>query len=101
MSYLFDYKITIDNKCGFPKIAYNKVINRLEEEKISYQVISKDENHIVKDYKNINNYDNILIKAIDYIDFRNKRDWLKHKVDNICDIETLERFYQKLKDELF
>ena len=73
MSYLFDYKITIDNKYGFPKTAYNKVINRLEEEKISYQVISKDENPIVKDYKNINNYNNVLIKAINYVDFEIKR----------------------------
>ena len=58
----------------------------MEEEKITYQVISKDENPIVKDYKNINNYNNVLIKAIDYVDFRNKKDWLKYKVDNISDI---------------
>lgn len=73
ISYFFDYKIMIDDKCGFPYTAYNKVINKLEEEKITYQIISKNENPIIKDYKNLNNYSKILSKAIDYVDFRNKK----------------------------
>ena len=34
--YLFHYKI-YQGKCGFPKSAYNKVIQKLEECRISYE----------------------------------------------------------------
>ena len=91
----------IDDKCGFPYTASNKVINKLEEEKITYQIISKNENPIIKDFKNFNNYSKILSKAIDYVDFRNKKDWLKDRIDEISDIDTLERILKKLTDELF
>lgn len=69
LSCLFDYKITIDNKCGFLKTDYNKVTRR--KNIISSNI--KDENSIVKDYKNINNYDNLLLKAIDYVDLEIKK----------------------------
>ena len=90
----------IDDKCGFPYTASNKVINKLEEEKITYQIISKDENPIVKDYKDLNNYTKILSKAIDYVDFRNKKEWFKSRIDEISDIDTLERILKKISDEL-
>ena len=35
LNYLFDYKI-INNRCGFPINAINKVLNTLEEKKINY-----------------------------------------------------------------
>ena len=101
INYLFGYKIIKNNQCGFPINTLNKVINKLEEKKINYQIITKDANPIIKNYKKRNNYNYILSKAIDYIDFKNKVEWLKIQIDQIQDVEKLERFYNKLKDELF
>ena len=50
--YLLNYQI-INNKVGFPKSALNKVINKLEENKISYEVIGEDNNN---NFKNLNKY---------------------------------------------
>lgn len=53
--YLFDYKIR-ENKVGFPRSALNKVLNRLEELKITYEVIGESQNN----FKNLNKYKKYL-----------------------------------------
>ncbi len=60
LHYLFGYKIIKNNQCGFPINTLNKVINKLEEKKINYQIITKDANPIIKDYKKRNNYNYIF-----------------------------------------
>ena len=50
--FFFHYSIKND-KVGFPKSSLNKVINGLEEFKISYEVIGED---IKNNFKNLNKY---------------------------------------------
>ena len=50
--YLFDYKIK-QNRKGFPSRAYNKVINKLEEQMIDYEIIGEG---IKVSFKKKNNY---------------------------------------------
>lgn len=67
INYLFGYKVLDNKKCGFPNTALNKVINKLEESKISYQIINVDSDPLIKNYKNLNSYNNILNKALEKI----------------------------------
>ena len=50
--YLFGYSIK-DNKCGFPISALDKVIDKLDELKINYNIVS---DNISKNYKSANRY---------------------------------------------
>ncbi len=54
--YLFNYKIVSD-RVGFPLSAYNKVVNTLEDNKISY---TDKYNNKSSDYKRKNNYNKLL-----------------------------------------
>ena len=59
LSYLFGYKISIVEDdtymCAFPKSAYNKVISKLENNKINYLVLDKRNNYEVEEKSNNNN----------------------------------------------
>ena len=71
ISSLFGYKILNNNKVGFPESVLNKIINTLEDKKISYMVIYIDKDPLVKDFKKLNNYEvykNKAIKKLDYVD---------------------------------
>lgn len=86
--YLFGYKI-VDDKVGFPKSVYNKVINVLDENTISYDVVNGD----LADYKKRNNYDKFvkLGKKKHSLDFRIK--------DIISKLDTLnEKDINKILD---
>lgn len=91
--YLFGYKI-VDDRVGFPVSAYNKVINTLEENFISYEVVNGN----LANYKKRNNYEKFvkLGKKKHSLDFRikeiiSKLDKLQEKdIDKILDyIESL------------
>ena len=58
--FLLNYQIKND-KIGFPKSALNKVINILEENKISYEVIGENINN---NFKNLNKYNNYYQKGL-------------------------------------
>lgn len=57
--YLFGYKI-IDNRVGFPLKAYDKVINKFDDLKISY--CNKNSNE-EKNFKKLNKYNYYLEKG--------------------------------------
>ena len=99
LNYLLGYKIIKNNQSGFPLNALNKVINILEEKNINYQIVTKDANPIIKDYKKRNNYSYILSKAVDYVNFKNKVEWLKIKIDDIQDINKLNGILDLLENE--
>ena len=82
ISYLFDYKI-INYKCGFPLIAINKVINTLEEKKINF--IIKDEEEVVKNFRNKNTYSKYLEKARVKDNINNR---IKSILDMINDLDV-------------
>ena len=58
LNYLCDYKI-INNKVGFPDNTINKVLDILDENEISYQIIYVDKNPKVCNYTN-NKYSEVL-----------------------------------------
>lgn len=57
--YLFGYKI-IDNRVGFPKSAYDKVVNKLDELCINYNDPIEGVN---KDFKKKNKYNEFVVKG--------------------------------------
>ena len=69
LNYLLGYK-NINGRVGFPINAISKVTNILEDKKINYKIIGEQEE--VKDFKNLNQYLNILAKAANKIEVNNK-----------------------------
>ena len=61
LHYLFGYKIK-DKRVAFPNNALIKVLNTLEEKRLSYSIIGGGTEPVVKNFKN-NNYEKYLIKA--------------------------------------
>ena len=59
---LFLINKIIKGRVGFPSNAIGKVVNILEDEKINYKIISDEEE--VRDFKNLNQYLNILAIAM-------------------------------------
>ena len=97
ISSLFDYKILNNNKVDFPESVLNKVINTLEDNKISYMVMYIDKDPLVKDFKKLNNYEvykNKVIKKLDYVDKVNK---IIDKIKNMNE-EEFEIFLDKVND---
>ena len=81
LSYLFGYKlITVDGNtasCGFPLNSYNRVIARLEKEKIDYLVSDRRNNYETDEIfenGNLNNYDEMYQKAKIYINYKRRID---------------------------
>ncbi|MBQ8901844.1 MAG: hypothetical protein IJY87_02100 [Bacilli bacterium] len=65
LHYLMGYKIVAEKGgVGFPETAFNKVINALEDEEISYKIYEKDNIIAEKDFKKLNCYKSILKKGI-------------------------------------
>ena len=95
-NYLFDYKILPNLRCGFPNNSLEKVLNKLEELKISYQVIYFDKIIKAKRFKNINDYTRISILA-------NKTALLKNRLDILIKTiktsnkETLENVIESIE----
>lgn len=53
---IFGYKIIDGRKCGFPDNALPKVLQKLEDYKISYQIVYKDIEPVFIDLKKINKH---------------------------------------------
>ena len=48
MNTLFGYKVLKGDVSGFPDTSINKVVNILEDAKISYQIIDVDKNLVIR-----------------------------------------------------
>lgn len=65
LHYLMGYKIVAEKGgVGFPETAFNKVVNILEDEEVSYIVYEKENILAEKDFKKLNSYKSILKKGI-------------------------------------
>ena len=65
LHYLMGYKIVAEKGgVGFPETAYNKVINTLDEEEVSYIVYEKENILEEKNFKKLNSYKSLLKKGI-------------------------------------
>ena len=89
---LFGYKIMDNNKVGFPDSVYNIIINTLEDNTINYNVIFRDKDNIIKNFKNRNNYLKFKDRALDKIDIDNKVNMIIDKIKK-CNKSDLERIF--------
>ena len=85
-NYLFDYKILQNGKtykCGFPDSSITKITNKLSDLKISYQIIYRERNPHVKDFKKINQYSKYKLIALQKLDVKEIMDALVEKVKSL------------------
>lgn len=85
-NYLFSYKILQSGKtykCGFPDSSINRIVNKLSDLKISYQIIYRGKNPLVKDYKKINQYSKYKLIALQRLDIKQRMDALVEKVKSL------------------
>ena len=97
ISYLFDYKI-INHKCGFPLVAINKVINTLEEKKINF--IIKDEEEVVKNFRNKNTYSKYLEKARVKDNINNRIKSILDKINDL-DVKKMNEVLSVIEETLY
>ena len=97
LNYLLGYK-NIKGRVGFPINAFSKVINILEDKKINYKII--DEQEEIKDFKNLNQYLNILAKASDKIEVNNKINKILDKLKTF-DEGTLYEILEKVESIIY
>ena len=93
MYYFFSYTIK-NNKCGFPKSSYNKVINTLEERKINYEVVDEK---VINDFKKLNNF--VKYKELGFKKY-NKDIHFVNLIDKIktLDEEKLNKILEIIED---
>ena len=79
VSYIFNYKLKIVEEnirvCAFPVFILNKIMAKLEENKINYIIIDRRNNYEVDekfDNGNLNKYNLYLEKSKKYINQKNK-----------------------------
>ena len=98
LSYLFGYKIKIENNfrtCGFQITSSLKVFSKLKEKQINYLIIDKRLNYEETskiDFKRKNQYKNILKIALPYVK-------LKERLDILCQ-NILENVNQNISENI-
>lgn len=83
---MFGYKIIQNDntyKYGFPDNSIIKIINKLSDLKISYQIIYRGKNPYVKDFKKINQYSKYKLIALQKLDIKERMDALAEKVKSL------------------
>ena len=87
ISYIFNYKLkTIEENikvCAFPVFTLNKIIVKLEENKINYIIVDRRNNYEVDgkyDNGKLNKYNSYLEKSKKYINQKNK---IEHTFDKM------------------
>ena len=93
LSYLFGYQLkTLDgmiSTCGFPISAVEKIVKELNNKKINYILIAKNNNYAIEDeviFEKENKYNDFSEKAYKYIVKKNKIDGISaYLIDSIND----------------
>lgn len=107
LAFLFKYKIkTIEENCptcGFPCESINKVMAKLEHEKINYMVLDRrnqyDVDEIV-DQKNLNKYEEIYGKSKTYVNLSTRIDKISQKLTNLIGKEEAKTKIQQIEEIL-
>lgn len=97
LNILFGYKV-LNGKCGFPDNIIEKILNKLETEKISYQIIYCDRDMISKKYK-FNKYLKFYNEAIKKMNITEKICLLENKI-NEASLEDLESLLNIINENL-
>ena len=81
ISYLFGYKLIVvdgnTSSCGFPIHSLNKILARLEREKINYLNVDRRNNYetdAIMEFDNLNTYEENYKKAKIYINYKRRID---------------------------
>ena len=74
-----------NGKIGFPITSIGKVQNKLEECKINYQIMDRDNITDSNDFKNNNKYDKYYKEGIKSMDQKRSNDELLEKIKNLPD----------------
>lgn len=84
LHYLTGYKIVAEKGgVGFPETAYTKVINILENEKVSFVVYEKENTIEEKNFKKLNNYKNILKKGLKDLEIEERFNKIEKKIKTL------------------
>ena len=104
MSYIFGYKLKkIDNisSCGFPNNSLNRIIAKLEENRVNYIIVDRRNNYEIDeafDNKNLNNYIKIFEKAKKYVNYKNRIDNINNFMLENIEKENFKNIIQKLEE---
>ena len=83
---IFNYKLVREgtkDKCGFPSTIIDKIIEKLEELNISYEIYYKNTLESIKDYKKKNTYEKQLKDALIQVEIDKKIDLIKYKLSRL------------------
>ncbi len=100
LHYLLGYKIVKDKGgVGFPESAYNKVINALEENEVSYQVYEKDALIIENNFKKLNSYKSIKKKGLNNLSVEERFNKIFNKINSLSG-EELENILKVIENAI-
>lgn len=88
----------IGDRCGFPDNIIDRIIERLNNEKLSYIIIYKDQDPIKKDFK-FNTYAEQYKKAVKKMEVSKLFVSIEEKIKE-ADIDHLERIMELINEEL-
>ncbi len=104
ISYFFAYKLKkIENisSCGFPSNSLNKIIAKLEENKVNYIIVDRRNNYEIdeiSDNRNLNNYIKIFKKAKIYVNYKTRIDNINNFMLENIDKENFKIIIQKMEE---
>lgn len=106
ISYIGKYKINIVQNeiysCAFPKTAYNKIISKLEANKINYIILDRRNNYEEREKsnnKNLNNYQKYYEIGKKESGTRMRVEKInKYLINNIKDVELIENIERLINE---
>lgn len=108
MSYMFGYQLkkadNSTNTTGFPEVALNKVIKKLEDKTMNYVLIDRSSNYDVidtGDFKEKNNYSNVYNLAYRYVNRKNKVEAIYEYLVNNIDDDLIKEKLQQIEEILY
>ena len=98
LHYLFGYKIK-DKRVSFPNNALIKVLNTLEEKRLSYSIIGGGTEPVVNNFKN-NNYEKYLVKAQNKIELTERVNRIIKKMNTFDEVK-LDKLLKEFEKMVF
>lgn len=100
LHYLTGYKIVAEKGgVGFPETAYNKVINTLEDEEVSYIVYEKENILAEKDFKKLNSYKSLLKKGTQELSVEERFNKIEKKIKEL-NAKELDHILDLIEDAI-
>ena len=99
---IFNYKIVEEgknDKLGFPSTIIDKVIEKLEELAINYQIYYKKELEESKDFQENNTYQKYLNEGLLQVEIDKKVDLIKYKLNRLS-LEEVNKQLENILDIL-